>query len=437
MSSRTKPTKRRVSAKCILFVTLGLNVAILCMLSPMYRRLLEAKSKRLEGLRGHNMLVSRESSVLSVPAEGESGTVAAAQMRKYEARRKEMMMRQQRENISPASPVETFDEDILRRIMMRPQRKNMLRQPFLRRRPNYMTIPFVSEDEFQQKYAAKYHGLLPSLNREKPDDVCGVSPDFFHFFQLPKTERSRFSEDYIIYGLFKNNTLPRHGETLPLPRGAYVELGAFDGRDESNTMFFDRCLGWKGLLIEAQAQSYQQVIEHRPHAIKMSFSPTCHDEGGTAKVYDYPLSNNGMEGLAKSYTGKETVDIPCGPLTPVLQDVFGDDGIAFFSLDVEGAELLVLETIDFEVVNIEVLMIEIQNSYCPEADCPNVHAIRQHMAETGKYALFVNFLEASDVYVLLGSEAHGRAKQIEWDRETKLKFDIQKKMMEDRKQIVG
>ena len=393
--------KRKVSTKCILFVTLGLNVAIVCMLAPMYHRFLGAKS-----LRDHNMLAgSRESSVLSIP-KGGSETVAAAQIREYEARRKEID-------------------------------KTMLRQQFGRRRPNYTTIPFVSEDEFQRKYAAKYHGLLPSLDRETPDDVCSGSPDFYPFFQLPKTERSRFNEDYIIYGLFKNTTLPRQGETLPLPRGAYVELGAFDGRDESNTMFFDRCLGWKGLLIEAQAQSYQQVIEHRPHAIKMSFSPTCQDEGETAKIYDYPLSNNGMEGLAKSYTGKETVEIPCGPLTPVLQDIFGNDGIAFFSLDVEGAELLVLETIDFDVVQIEVLMIEIQNSYCPEADCPNVHAIRQHMAKTGKYALFVNFLEASDVYVLLGSEAYGRARQIEWDREARLKFDIRKKMMEDRKRNVG
>lgn len=57
------------------------------------------------------------------------------------------------------------------------------------------------------------------------------------------------------------------------------------------------------------------------------------------------------------------------------------------------------------------------------------------MAKTGKYALFVNFLEASDVYVLLGSEAYGRARQIEWDREAKLKFDMRKKMMEDRKRI--
>ena len=162
-------------------------------------------------------------------------------------------------------------------------------------------------------------------------------------------KRSRFHEDKIIYDLFKNTTL----------QGTYVELGAFDGKEESNTIFFDKCLQWNGLLIEAQTKSYQKVIQNRPHAVTLSFFPTCKvDNDTTAKMYNYPLSNNGMEGLAKSYEGKEITGVPCGPLTPILQDVFGATTttttatinnithISFFSLDVEGAELLVLETIN-------------------------------------------------------------------------------------------
>jgi len=213
-----------------------------------------------------------------------------------------------------------------------------------------------------------------------------------------------------------------------------VELGAFDGRDESNTMFFDKCLGWDGLLIEAQSQSYKKVIEHRPHAVKLSFSPTCkrEDDNEVAKFYDYPLSNNGMEGLAKSYVGKETIEVSCGPLTPVLHDIFGPDGkVTFFSLDVEGAEMMVLETLDFDVLMIEVLMVEIQNSYCPEANCRNVLNIRRHMAMTGKYALFVDFLEASDVYVRWGTDAWRRAKIIEKDRKDR------EQMVRERQQLIG
>jgi FkbM family methyltransferase len=215
-----------------------------------------------------------------------------------------------------------------------------------------------------------------------------------------------------------------------------VELGAFDGKEESNSMFFDRCLGWQGLLIEAQSQSYQKVIENRPHAIKLSFSPTCRNEHEVEKFYDYPLSNNGVEGLAKSYTGKETVEVPCGSLTPVLLDIFGPK-ISFFSLDVEGAELKVLETLDFTVLSIEVIMVEIQNSHCPEANCIGVHHIRRHMSITGKYALFVGFLEASDVYVLRTSPAWGRAMHIQNTQKQQMQSEMHDRMMVQRQQFTG
>jgi hypothetical protein len=164
--------------------------------------------------------------------------------------------------------------------------------------------------------------------------------------------------------------------------------------------------------------------------VKLSFSPTCKNESETVEFYDYPLSNNGMQGLAKSYMGKETIAIPCGPLTPVLLDIFGPHGkISFFSLDVEGAELLVLETLDFDAIFIEVIMVEIQNTHCPEANCESVHNIRRHMAMTRKYSLFADFLEASDVYIRWGTLAWSRAKEIERKRKEDMERGIREKML--------
>ncbi len=253
--------------------------------------------------------------------------------------------------------------------------------------------------------------------------------------------RSRFHEDKIIYDLFKDTAVPFSPSSIdesPLPYGTYVELGAFDGRSESNSRFFDACLGWDGLLIEGQSASYDAVIRNRPRAVKLSFSPTCANEGDVAKFYDYPLSNNGMVGHAKSYEGKDAITVPCGPLTSVLLDVFGPGGnISFLSLDVEGAELLVLDTIDFDVISIDVVMVEIQNTYCPEANCPSVHRIRGRMATTGKYALFVDFLEASDVYVKFGTMAYERAKSIELRRRIDVEWEMRDRRERERKQLVG
>lgn len=258
-------------------------------------------------------------------------------------------------------------------------------------------VSSISKEQFNEKYAAKYKGLLPtssSSERRNPDPSCGHPPDFFDFFRLPKSQRSRFHEDKIIYDtFFKNMALPSSPEyESPLPKGTYVELGAFDGREESNTMFFDRCLGWDGLLIEAQSQSYEKVIENRPNAVKLSYSPTCKEEDQVASFYDYPLSNNGIEDVALSYKGKSAIKVPCGPLTSVLLDVFGG-AVSFLSLDVEGAESMVLDTVDFTKLRIDIVMVEVQNTHCPTGNCPQVHQIRKTMA-LANYVLFAEMLEA-------------------------------------------
>lgn len=304
-------------------------------------------------------------------------------------------------------------------------------------------VPFITEDAFYQAYSKKYYASLPSLkkNTRTTDATCGEQPDYLEFFRLPKSQRSRLFEDKIIYDtFFKPTTAQASNAQMPL---TYVELGAFDGKEESNTRFFDMCLGWDGLLIEAQSESYQKVIINRPNAVKLSFSPTCTDgmskEGKqqTASFYNYPLSNNGMKDLAKSYTGKDTVEIPCGPLTPVLLDVFGpNQTISFFSLDVEGAETLVLDTLDFTKHDIHVMMIEIQNSYCPNPlSCSQTHMIRQRMAEAN-YSLLAELVEASDVYVKKGTDAWSRGMSVQ-EENAKRQWILKRKSLLKEKKLAS
>jgi hypothetical protein len=246
------------------------------------------------------------------------------------------------------------------------------------------------------KYINTYNYTLPTttttpLNRT--DEQCGTGPDYNDFFKLKHTERSRFNEDKTIYETIFKNKLNA--------TGTYVELGAYDGSKESNSRFFDLCLGWKGLLIEGNPHSYKKVLLSRPRAHRMSFAPSCsaqyEAENGTVLFYRYALANVGLVGKAKTYEGKSTLSVPCGPLSPVLQDVFNGERITFFSLDVEGAELTVLETIDFDKVLIEVMMIEIKNSDCGDI-CEHRDMVRAKMKELG-YKKYEGVVLASDVHI--------------------------------------
>lgn len=72
-----------------------------------------------------------------------------------------------------------------------------------------------------------------------------------------------------------------------------------------------------------------------------------------------------------------TTEITCLPLATVLQ-MFDLTHIDFFSLDVEGAELAVLQTLDFSKVHINVMVIE-QDGHDPQKD----EAVRQLLRAHG------------------------------------------------------
>ena len=67
---------------------------------------------------------------------------------------------------------------------------------------------------------------------------------------------SQQGEDLLIYRNFIN---------LPSKDGIYLELGACDGLLYSNTMFFDKYLGFKGILIEPVTEFYNKLVKNRPN----------------------------------------------------------------------------------------------------------------------------------------------------------------------------
>ena len=46
--------------------------------------------------------------------------------------------------------------------------------------------------------------------------------------------------------------------------GVFVEAGALDGLLHSNTLFFERKRGWRGLLVEANPSTCESVLQNRP-----------------------------------------------------------------------------------------------------------------------------------------------------------------------------
>ena len=62
-------------------------------------------------------------------------------------------------------------------------------------------------------------------------------------------------EDYFLFRNFFN---------VPRNDGIYIELGGQNGVENSNTLFFELYLGYKGMIIEPTPNQFQQLIQNRP-----------------------------------------------------------------------------------------------------------------------------------------------------------------------------
>ena len=186
--------------------------------------------------------------------------------------------------------------------------------------------------------------------------------------------------------------------------------------DESNTRFYDVCLGWTGLLIEPNPKVYPVLVQNRPYAHRMSYAASCNetndrdgDNNQTVKFYASWFTNaaedNSPNGEAYNNSGLE-VDVPCGGLHPVLNHVFPSKRIHFFSLDTEGVEYSILQTINFNDIYIDIFIIESWNVFCKEI-CPHRENVRAFMQSKG-YVLYPNKVTFSDLYVHAQSEYASR-----------------------------
>lgn len=157
------------------------------------------------------------------------------------------------------------------------------------------------------------------------------------------TSPSQFGQDIFTFlNLFKMYAMTGK-------RGFYVESGANDATSLSNTLFYDKCLGWDGLCIEPNP-IYANGFKKR----SCTYVPKC-ISSETKVMY---LSNKGTTSeVSNVSTGN--IQIECATLNEIM-DFYRPDikTIDLWSLDVEGYEMTVLKSVDLGQLNINALIIE-------------------------------------------------------------------------------
>lgn len=208
-------------------------------------------------------------------------------------------------------------------------------------------------------------------------------------------------DQYMNENFFKGRRVNKDGKPL-----LFLEAGADDGISLSNTYFYEKELGWKGLLFEPNSDMYLEAVKIRNVPV---LNIALSNQNGVAQFRRNKGYTRSLSGLVEThdpaYTGEqgrimseirehggatEVVDVVT--LNNVLE-MYGYNEFEFMSLDTEGSELLILENFDFDKYLIKIFTME--NNF-------NEPRHREFMASKG-YRLHTK-IHIDDVYIKIDCE---------------------------------
>ncbi|KAK3595730.1 hypothetical protein CHS0354_025354 [Potamilus streckersoni] len=149
--------------------------------------------------------------------------------------------------------------------------------------------------------------------------------------------------------------------------GFFIEAGAYDGESSSTSLFFEKYRNWNGLLVEPDPRHYLTIqskhrkayrinacLSTKPYPIQVTFNLGHGLREQMGRIHE---TKDAEEWIKKENIGFTSIKVQCFPLYSLLLAMQVNQ-IDFFTLDVEGEELHVLETIPFDKIYIGMMTVE-------------------------------------------------------------------------------
>lgn len=161
--------------------------------------------------------------------------------------------------------------------------------------------------------------------------------------------------------------------------GFYVDVGAHHPRRFSNTYFFYR-RGWSGINIEPNPDAIALFQQQRPRDINLCIGVAEQDGSIPYYVFDEPALNTFDHALCEQrqretpYKLVAQRDVRVRPLSAILAANIAERRIDFMSIDVEGFDLQVLQSNDWDRFRPAYLLVESRDADLENIAIDPVHA---------------------------------------------------------------
>ena len=202
-------------------------------------------------------------------------------------------------------------------------------------------------DQIPNEYSESKFHVLRGILREKiwkNERIFFWNEKFF----------SQAGQDKVI----KNHFFPNK------KNGFFLEIGAYDGIEGSNCFHFEKFLNWNGIAFEPSKVQYEKLKNNRNCKILNKAMSNSILEVDFVEVIEGLTQMSGIKN--ENYTAEKIIkkngqcktEISKIITTTFDKEVSSDQEIDYLSIDIEGGELSVLETIDFEKYTIKVVSVE-------------------------------------------------------------------------------
>lgn len=253
---------------------------------------------------------------------------------------------------------------------------------------NYFSI--IHSQNFNiNKYVPTLQYMLANMLNKNVDRVTlQLSADFFSFCSKHKEQsNSQFLQDlFVLYFLNKKKD------------GFFVEFGACDGIDMSNTLILEKKFNWRGILAEPDKYYYADLRKNRKAAAS---NMVVYDQAGLTIPFTHVFGDAKLSTISeyadkdshKNTRGKgEIFDVATITLDELLTTYDAPAVIDFISVDTEGSELRILEAFSFSR---KVLLWTIEHNH-NQAARDKMNAI---MTKQGYIPVLEGFSECDDWYI--------------------------------------
>ncbi|MEM9139875.1 MAG: FkbM family methyltransferase [Pseudomonadota bacterium] len=213
-----------------------------------------------------------------------------------------------------------------------------------------------------------------------------------NFFQFALT-RAHLSQSQIMQDLWVLFELTEK-------RGGYfVEFGATNGVTMSNSHLLEKQFGWHGLLAEPNPTFHARLARERSctishacvHAVTGSAVPfMCTEKPAFSRLV--AIAPDDVFEREGRRTAQREIQVPTIALNDLLDEAQAPEQIDYISIDVEGAELDILSTFDFDRRRVSLFTVE--HNFTPER--AGVQAL---MAANGYSRRFPEFSRFDEWYI--------------------------------------